>query len=78
MRYNQPMMNSLFLLLTALILLSGCVNERGISLRYYNDCEEYYDLQGTYHKKCDENIVDYQDIKEALTPASSAVKPKVW
>lgn len=72
------MINSMPLLIIALLLFSGCVNERGISLRYYNDCEEYYDLQGTYHKKCAENIVDYHDVKEALTPASSTLKPKVW
>lgn len=78
MRYNQTMMNYILSLLAALILFSGCFNDRGVSLRYYNDCEEYYDLQGSYHKKCGENIVDYQDVKEALTPASSSLKPKVW
>lgn len=45
---------------------AGCFNERGISLRYYNDCEEYYDVQGYYHKECDKNIVDYSDISKAL------------
>ena len=39
------------LLLTAL-LFSACVNKHGISLKYYSDCEEYYDLQGYYHKDC--------------------------
>lgn len=78
MRYNHSMIKSLLILLAALFIFSGCFNDRGISLRYYNDCEEYYDLQGTYHKKCGENFVDYQDVKEALTPPSSALKPKVW
>jgi hypothetical protein len=54
------------------------MNERGISMRYYNDCEEYYDVQGYYHKKCDKNAVDYKDVKEALTPVSSSAAPKVW
>ncbi|WP_231723670.1 hypothetical protein [Campylobacter iguaniorum] len=42
-------------------LLQGClwVNERGISNRYYNDCKEYYDAAGIYHKTCDENLVDW-------------------
>jgi hypothetical protein len=48
------------------IFFAGCFNERGVSLRYYNDCEEYYDVQGYYHKKCDKNIVDYSDISKAL------------
>lgn len=60
------------------LLLSGCFNERGVSLRYYNDCEEYYDAQGYYHKKCDENLVDYADVKKAFTPPASAAEPKVW
>lgn len=59
-------------------MLSGCFNERGVSMRYYNDCEEYYDAQGYYHKQCDKNFVDYSDFKKAVTPASANIKPKVW
>lgn len=62
----------------AMLLFTGCVNERGVSLRYYNDCEEYYDAQGYYQKKCDENIVDYSDVKKALTSPAKAADPKVW
>lgn len=47
-------------------------------MRYYNDCEEYYDAQGYYHKQCDKNFVDYSDFKKAVTPASANIKPKVW
>lgn len=65
MRYNNPMKKTSFLLLFP-ILFAGCFNERGVSLRYYNDCEEYYDMQGYYHKKCDQNLIDYSDITEAL------------
>ena len=71
-------MMKLLLLFFAVLLLFGCVNERGVSLRYYNDCEEYYDVQGYYHKKCDDNIVDYSDVKKALTPPAKAADPKVW
>lgn len=67
MRYNTCMKRLPFLLLFPL-LLAGCFNERGISLRYYSGCEEYYDLQGYYHKKCDPNLIDYADVKEALQP----------
>ena len=40
-------------------LISGCfVNERGLSNRFYDDCTEYYDASGTYHKSCPKNWVD--------------------
>jgi len=61
-----------------LLFFSGCVNERGISARYYNDCREYYDLQGYYHKKCDENIIDYKDIKGALKTEEPQPETNVW
>ena len=48
------------------LLFAGCVNNRGISLKYYNDCEEYYDVQGYYHKQCDKNILDYSDVTNVL------------
>ena len=57
-------MIKILLLITALFFVS-CANKRGFSAKYYNDCKEYYDLQGFYHKDCEENIVDYKEIKEA-------------
>ena len=57
-------MIKILLLLTALIF-SACVNKRGVSLNYYDDCKEYYDLQGFYHKKCREDgIVTYKEMGE--------------
>ena len=50
---------------------SGCVNKHGVSLKYYSDCKEYYDLQGYYHKDCGEDdIVTYKElfIKKKKTP----------
>ena len=46
------------------LLFSGClyVNDRGVSTRLYNDCKEYYDATGMYHKDCDENLIDYKDL----------------
>ncbi len=56
-----------FLTFTSLIFLNGCVNKHGVSLKYYSDCKEYYDLQGYYHKDCgDDNIFTYDDIKNAF------------
>lgn len=77
MRYNI-IMKTKFLLALFPLLLAGCFNERGVSLRYYNDCEAYYDAQGYYHQKCDKNAVDYKDIKEALTPAQNPNVGNVW
>lgn len=49
------------------ILFSGCVNKHGISVKYYSDCKEYYDLQGYYHKECGEDdIMTYKEMGEAL------------
>jgi len=54
---------SLFLLL--MILLSGCVNRHGVSAKYYNDCKEYYDYQGYYHKECpSKDELTYKEMKE--------------
>lgn len=66
MRYNNRMKKYYLLLLLLPFLFAGCANERGLSLRYYNDCEEYYDAQGYYHKQCDKNILDYSDIPKAF------------
>ena len=53
------------LILALPLLFSGClyVNDRGIDTHYYNDCKEYYDGMGIYHKTCDENLVEYKDVK---------------
>jgi len=55
------------LLIILSILFSGCVNKHGISLKYYSDCKEYYDLQGYYHKECGEDdIMTYKEMGEAF------------
>ncbi|ELD1510202.1 hypothetical protein ACOJD3_001203 [Campylobacter coli] len=52
-------MKKYILMLALLFGISGCfVNERGISNRFYDDCHEYYDASGTYHKDCSKNWVD--------------------
>jgi len=71
------MKNTRLILFLVPFLFSGCFNERGVSLRYYNGCEEYYDVQGSYHKKCDENLVDYSELKEALQPAQNPARGNV-
>ncbi len=53
------------LMIVILFLFTGClyINERGISTRYYNDCKEYYDGMGIYHKTCDKNLIDFNNKK---------------
>lgn len=53
------------LILVLSLFFSGClyVNDRGIDTQYYNECKEYYDAMGIYHKECDKNLVEFQDVK---------------
>ncbi|MDD5785546.1 MAG: hypothetical protein SPI60_05845 [Campylobacter lanienae] len=59
-------MKNLIIFAILVLFLQGClwVNKRGISDKYYNSCKEYYDASGVYHKKCDENLIDWKDIYE--------------
>ncbi|NPA74030.1 MAG: hypothetical protein GXO12_04895 [Epsilonproteobacteria bacterium] len=56
------------LILIIAVLFDGClyVNDTGISTRYYNDCHEYYDSMGIYHKECPKNLIDYKDLQIKL------------
>jgi hypothetical protein len=55
----------LFTIILLSTLFLGCVNQRGISLKYNNHCKEYYDIQGKYHKVCDENeILEFETVKQ--------------
>ncbi|MGH2328048.1 hypothetical protein ACRCD5_06995 [Campylobacter taeniopygiae] len=52
-------MKKYILIIVSLLGFSGCfINERGISNRFYNDCKEYYDASGIYHKDCPNNWID--------------------
>lgn len=66
-----------YLLVMLPLLFSGCFNERGVSLKYYNNCEEYYDMQGYYHKQCDKNLVDYKEVIDAIQPAQNPSRGSV-
>jgi len=68
--------NIIFLIIT-LILFSGCLNKRGISSTYYNDCREYYDARGYYHKTCDENIIEFAEVKEESIKAYESAKAAI-
>jgi len=81
----KPFMIKISIILFA-FLLQGCVNKRGVSLEYNADCQEYYDLQGYYHKKCDDELVTYKEVKEAggkvidafVGKKEEGPKPNVW
>jgi len=52
------------------LLLSACVNKHGISMKYYSNCKEYYDLQGYYHNECGkDDIITYKKVGETATDA---------
>jgi hypothetical protein len=48
----------LFFIILALFL-SGCIDKKGISLHYYPECHENYDLYGVYYENCENNICDF-------------------
>lgn len=59
-------MKKYILIIMPIFLFFGCANRTGISAKYYaNECSEYYDVQGYYHKDCkDDNIVTYEGISK--------------
>ncbi len=72
------------ILIISILFFTGCVNKHGISLKYYSDCEEYYDMQGYYHKDCGkDDIMTYKEMKaktDALLGRTKPIQPKgnVW
>jgi len=50
-----------YIILTiSLIFLSGCFNQKGISLKYNDDCHIEYDMYGSYKEVCPHNIYNYK------------------
>ena len=67
------------ILFTVSLFFSGCVNKHGVSIKYYSDCKEYYDLQGYYHKECgDDDVVTYKAMKEAIKKKEAEPTSNVW
>lgn len=61
------------------LIFNGCVNKHGISAKYYSDCNEYYDMQGYYHKDCGEDdIVTYKAVGDAFKAKEDNSKKSVW
>ena len=60
------------------LITTGCMNKRGISATYYNDCREYYDMHGYYHKKCDKNMIEYEEIEQLYKEEEKPPTGNVW
>ena len=71
------MKNTLILILISLFF-NGClyVNDRGISTQLYNECKEYYDSMGVYHKVCDKNLIEYEDVKQGIENTARTLDPR--
>ncbi len=52
------------LLIMIALFLTACVNKRGISLKYYPECEENYDLYGVHYINCKDNIYNFKQKKK--------------
>jgi len=52
-----------FLLFIIPLFFIGCVNKKGISLKYYPECQEYYDYYGVYREKCENNLYNFNSEK---------------
>ena len=57
-----------YLLIIIPFFFISCVNKEGISLKYYPECKEYYDLYGVYHKKCENNVYNFNSKKKKTAP----------
>jgi len=55
-----------YLFLIIALFLTGCVNKKGISLKYYPECKESYDLYGVYYVKCENNIYNFKHKKRTI------------
>ena len=61
------MYKNIIFLIVPLLFFSACMNKRGISANYYNECREYYDARGYYHKLCDKNLVEFTEMKKGIS-----------
>ena len=52
----------IFILL--IFLFSGCMNKKGITLKYYDECHTEYDMYGSYSEKCPNNIFNFKKEKK--------------
>ena len=46
----------------------SCVNKKGVSLHYYPECKEEYNLYGEYEVNCENNFYNFKDKKKKKAP----------
>jgi len=54
----------ILLFIIILFFFIGCINKKGISLEYYDNCKSYYDLYGVYYEKCSDNVINFRKKKQ--------------
>jgi hypothetical protein len=52
------------ILFILLLFLSGCVNQNGVSAKYYDDCHTVYDNYGSYETVCPYNFYNLKKDKK--------------
>ena len=68
-------MIKIYFLILFTLFLNGCMNKHGISVKYYSDCKEYYDLQGYYYKECGkDDIISYDELNKELIKGAKKVQ----
>lgn len=66
------------ILLLSVFFFTACVNKHGVSAQYYSGCDEYYDLQGYYHKECGEkDIITYEEAEAKTKRSIRRIKNKI-
>lgn len=65
----------LLTLLLAAFIFEGCLNAQASSYSLYENCNEYYDSRGFYHKDCKKNKLDKRKLKKSLKTLTAEVDP---
>jgi hypothetical protein len=67
-----------FILLLSIFLFQGCLyfNDHGVSGHLYDNCHSYYDGNGNFIEKCDQNIIDYDEAKEGIVAIKNEISVK--
>lgn len=68
MRYNI-LMKSLILIITLSLSLTAK------TYNLYNDCEEYYDSRGFYHKDCNKEALNKRELSKDLDKIYNFLEP---
>ena len=68
-----------FIYIQILLLFTGCLyfNDRGVSAHLYDNCYSYYDENGNFIEKCDENLIDYDEAKESILEIKNQITTEV-